>query len=1277
MKKNIRRTIRYSVLTLAFLALILTLALFTSGIMVGTPRGQQILIGFVNDQIPGQISLKSLDFSLSDQEIKIQGLNIQDPVGMTVVEVEQIVIGFDLSKLPDKTIHFKKIEISSPGLSLVLDEDNVLNLAACFVDSGKESEPATPETSTAVLPFNIVVENLVIDQAALAFQSQDLSFETDEIALEGSVNLARKFVRLKLLTRDWSFSLPLDEPDRDEPHRGKTFKVDSINLDLVFDNDSLTAMDFSLGSALTNLGIRGSATDLLNIPRADLKLDFMADLGEISSILPASISMEGTFKGEATLTGTVQDPDLVLLITSDGGKFKDESFDRTILDLKLENRVLTLKELTTSLDYGKATARANVDLTEVFPQGFMGTPLLENIQATLDLTATDAGYGSFPRGDGKILLAFSNEVLDIKQLDVNLLDSNFSLAGTIKPMDKGRLAAPENFVTDLEFRSTRIILENLLEPFLARKTPEQKTIGGEFTLNGSARGNLGNPAVVLNLYGEKILLPGAGDKSLANNEIDVQLHLKEQTLTLKRLAAMIEGGTIEAEGKIDLTQVFPNGFFREVNIEKISGTLGVKVDDFSPQPILEAYNIPGVHGKLSLDLNVQGALAGNPRATLNLTVKNAGFQDSPRADADFNVEILDGFIEINEVRVTNPHGSLTLDGRIKIMEEFRLLDPGKMSGNLRLKTNDVELRPILAQYKDLPEIHGIYSLDLNLEGGFDDPRATFTLTAADAGYSDFPKADAQIDLLFLNDHLEISQVLATNPDTTIDLKGRIKMMHEGQILPPEKMEIKVDMKVEQSDIASLIDIGEPHINPNNQMVKITDKQGLSAAVTAEGSLEQKIKVVAKGTVPAGIAQLFTQEVAGVKGEVNLEVTALVEKEIKNSLITGRVVLDQISMVIVETEQKLHSINGTILADQQGITIQEIKGNLDRGSFKLTGRVELVELLPDSFKFEFQARDLPLELPDRMIALFKTDLKFDGILDQGTLTKADLSGEIRLLSGEWTADFNLEKTALEKIMGSQRNQPSSSDKSSDTITRVIGLDILVRADSPFVISNNLAYLFVTPDLKIGGTVANPSVAGRATLGPGNITYQGRQFEITEAGVDFVDPYGIRPVIDIMAEHQVRDWRIFLKLTGTPDNLLLELSSNPREEHGDILSLLLTGKTTNELISSEGGTTTSPASLVAGLVATSFADRLKKNVGLDVFELDLKENGSGSPIGDVNLTVGKEITDKITVSYGMETKEGEMIQKTATDYKLSDQFSLSGFQNTQGHFGAEIRYRLEFK
>jgi len=1276
LKKNIRKTIQYTAITFAALSLILALVLFAFGIMAATPRGQQVLIGIVNDQIPGQISLKSLGFSLSDQEVKIQGFNIQDPVGKTVVEVEQMVIGFDLSKLPNKTIHFKKIQISSPGVSLVLDEENVLNLVACFVESGKESEPTTPETSTVVLPFNIIVERLLIEGATLSFESRDLSFKTEKISLEGSGNLVQRVIQLDLLTQDWSFSLPPGESPGEESV-GKSFNIDSINLDLTFDNDSLTAIDFSVRSPLANLGIRGGAADLFNIPRADLKLNFMADLGQISSILPGSLAMEGAVKGDATLTGTAQDPELVLLIASDGGKFGDESFDRTTLDFKIENRVLTLKELTTSLDYGKVTARANVDLTDAFPQGFMGTSLIENIRATLDLTATEAGYGSFPRGDGKILLAFSNETLEIKQLDINLLDSNFFLAGTIKPMDKGRLAAPEKIVTDLEFRSTRIILENFLEPFLAKETLEQITIGGVFTLNGSARGDLGNPTVVLNLAGEKILLPGDGEKSLVNNGIDAQLHLKELTLTLKRLAAVIEGGTIEAEGKIDLTQVFSNGFFKEVNIEKISGTLGVKADDFTPQPILEVYNIPGVHGKLSLDLNVQGALATPPQATLNLTVTDAGFQDSPRVDANFSVELLEGVLEINKALVVNPHGSLTLDGRIKVMENSQLLKPEKMSGNLKLKTNELNPGPILAKYEDLPEIYGSYSLDLTLEGSFNNPRATFNLTATDAGYADFPKADARIDLLFLNDHLEIKEVVVTNPDTRIDLKGRIRVMQNGQILSPEKMEVKSDMKIELSDIASLIDVAATQAGNGNQTAKEAKKQELRATVTAEGSLEQKIKVIANGKVPAGVAQLFTSEIARVEGEVNLEVTALVEKEIKNSLITGRVVLDQISMVIVETEQKLHSINGTILADQQGVTIQGIKGNLDRGSFNLTGRVELVELLPDSFKFEFQARDLPLELPDRMTALFKTDLSFDGILEQGTLKKANLSGEIRLLSGEWTADFNLEKTVLEKILGSQRNQPDSASDSSDTITSVINLDILVRADSPFVISNNLAYLFVTPDLKIGGTVANPSVAGRATLGPGNITYQGRQFEITEAGVDFVDPYGIRPVIDIMAEHQVRDWRIFLKLTGTPDNLLLELLSNPREEHGDILSLLLTGKTTNELISSEGGTTTSPASLVAGLVATSFADRLKKNVGLDVFELDLKENGSGSPIGDVNLTVGKEITDKITVSYGMETKEGEMIQKTATDYKLSDQFSLSGFQNTQGHFGAEVRYRLEFR
>ena len=383
-------------------------------------------------------------------------------------------------------------------------------------------------------------------------------------------------------------------------------------------------------------------------------------------------------------------------------------------------------------------------------------------------------------------------------------------------------------------------------------------------------------------------------------------------------------------------------------------------------------------------------------------------------------------------------------------------------------------------------------------------------------------------------------------------------------------------------------------------------------------------------------------------------------------------LVNIAMVVDETGQKLHNINGVILADRKKVQIQNLAGQLDTGSFTLSGDMGVVDFLPDRFNVQLKGKDLPVVLPDRMNTLFQIDLVLNG-----TLKESSLGGIITLSSGEWTADFNLEKTALERILKSGQNRSTPSADRSDTLVDAIELDLIVRADAPFSISNNLADLWVTPNLKIGGTMGNPAVTGRSTLVPGTITYHGREFELTTGNVDFIDPYGIAPVLDILAAHQVQDRQILLKLTGPPDNLILALSSVPQEQQGDILSLLLTGKTSNELIHSEGGTTTSPASLVAGLAATSLADRLKKNVGIDTLEVGVGQSSSSSSLNDVNLTVGKEITDKITVSYGMETKEGEMIQKTSTDYKLSDRFTLSGFQNTEGYYGAEIRYRLEFQ
>ncbi len=1067
-------------------------------------------------------------------------------------------------------------------------------------------------------------------------------------------NLNARTARVTLLTKALSLSLNPDE----------SFRADRIALNLSFADNALSAIDLSVVSSPGTLGIKGAVTDLFQTPRADLALDLVADLGKISAAMASPIAMAGTVKAFATLTGTPNDPGINLSITSDGGRVTALPFKQTELKCQLKNRVLTLDRFTSTIDGSKISAAASADLTRAFPDGFFGNLLAEKIRATLDLTATNAGYQDLPRGDTRMVLAFSDDRLDIKQFDLNLLDSNLTLKGQIKPLEKGRLLPPEQIVADLSLGSTRIILENFLERFLPGQVLEKGVIKGEFALEGSIKGPLGNPAMVLSLDGQDIQPAEPGQPPSENSankaQAQLQLHLNERMLTLEKVLFTLEGGQVAGQGRIDLTRALARGFFGDFAVEKISADLKLAADHFEPQTILKQYNVLGIQGKYSFDGSLSGNLA-HPGATLHLTASGAGYKDSPRIDAAMDLAFSDDYLIIKKIAVKNPDADLSTSGRVRLMDDGRFLAPEKISANLKVTADRLNLQPLLEQY-DLPVVHGNYSIDATLTGSLNRPGGTLHLTARDTGYKDLPRADAAMDLVFSDDYLEIKNCSLANPDSNLTLVGRIRLMANGRLLALEKMEVEANMTVRQSDLSAFFDpAGTADV-----------KGSMAATVEAKGSLEQKIEINAAGTIPARTAQLFTREIINVEGEVAIQIHAIVDKEIQKSVVTGRVELVKIAMVIDQTGQKLHNISGVILADREKFQIQNLTGQLDTGSFSLSGDMGVVDFSPDRFNLQLKGKNLPVVLPDRMNALFQTDLVLNG-----TLKEASLGGTITLLSGEWTADFNLEKTALEKILGTGPNRSTAPADGSDTPVNAIELDLIVRADAPFSISNNLADLWVTPNLKIGGTMGSPAVTGRATLVPGTITYHGKEFELTTGIVDLVDPYGIAPVLDILAEHQVQDRQIFLKLTGPPDNLILALSSVPQEPQGDILSLLLTGKTTNELIHSEGGTTTSPASLVAGLAATSFADRLKKNVGIDTLEVGVGQSSSSSPLSDVNLTVGKEITDKITVTYGMETKEGEMIQKTSTDYKLSDRFTLSGFQNTEGHYGAEVRYRLEFQ
>jgi len=159
--------------------------------------------------------------------------------------------------------------------------------------------------------------------------------------------------------------------------------------------------------------------------------------------------------------------------------------------------------------------------------------------------------------------------------------------------------------------------------------------------------------------------------------------------------------------------------------------------------------------------------------------------------------------------------------------------------------------------------------------------------------------------------------------------------------------------------------------------------------------------------------------------------------------------------------------------------------------------------------------------------------------------------------------------------------------------------------------------------------------------------------------------------------VRRWTINLEISGTPDDLAFHLTSNPPEEHADILSLLLLGQTTREMTEGTGPAGPSPEEMLVNLLAGRLEEDLRAGTGLDIIEFEYTRSEPGETEPGVRVTVGKELSRRLLVTYGLERRSGETVHQQTAIYRLLEFMSLSAFQDTAGTYGGEMQFRLEYR
>jgi outer membrane protein assembly complex protein YaeT len=373
---------------------------------------------------------------------------------------------------------------------------------------------------------------------------------------------------------------------------------------------------------------------------------------------------------------------------------------------------------------------------------------------------------------------------------------------------------------------------------------------------------------------------------------------------------------------------------------------------------------------------------------------------------------------------------------------------------------------------------------------------------------------------------------------------------------------------------------------------------------------------------------------------------------------------------------ISNLNGKLVLDPSNLFhLEEVRFLAGGGSVALEGGGKLRGIVLDSMQLTLQGRDVKLEYPEGFRGRYDMGLA----LDYGR-AGGRLSGDIQLIRGIYSKDFQIERSLFSLAGGGEEVLPPVDEEGlGGGVFSEIALDLGLRADRGLWIINDLARMEGRANLHVGGTVSAPEVTGRVSAFEGSIVkFRQVEYEVTRGNIDLVDRDRFNPYFDIAATTRVQDYDIFLALDGSLEHLEYQLSSNPGLSQQDILALLVTGRTLQDLGSgavSQATLEETAAKALTGGLAQGLGGALQGKVGLDEFSIEPMVMGrEGDPASRVR--VGKQISDNLSAAYStlLGSSSEEIYQ---LDYKLGRAFRFTSTRDSDGALAGDLRYVWRMK
>jgi len=419
-------------------------------------------------------------------------------------------------------------------------------------------------------------------------------------------------------------------------------------------------------------------------------------------------------------------------------------------------------------------------------------------------------------------------------------------------------------------------------------------------------------------------------------------------------------------------------------------------------------------------------------------------------------------------------------------------------------------------------------------------------------------------------------------------------------------------------------------------------------LTNEFSLSAKTEIPLKRFSP--MVEEFLDSLDGT-ANINANVEISADREIPK--IEAFVFLQNISGNIAYLEQKLHSFSGKITYKDDIAKIEDLSGMIDNGRFSIAGIVNLEDMQNPRGNIDVIIERILANYQD--MGSITVDGKISAALSQNS---ASVSGNIDILDAIFFQDvntniFNVSGIANQRTaFGNVREEASLRARQQSNFP--IDLNLTIRQRGDIIVDNNLAYMSLVPDILIGGTAQFPSVSGRLTVEDGEIHFNRNTFQISQGIIDFTDPFSVRPELDIVAETEIDDYEITMRISGDPQSeLFFEFSSQPALDDNDILSLILFGRIGFEMRDE---------------IANVLLDNLMGRTDSRDLRISYRD-------GDISMAMTRNLSRRLSLEYSAQTVGGEAVQTGTATFRLSDFLRLKAYSSTNDQAGVQLEAAFE--